>query len=274
MTDIDNREPIEETPLEEAPIDESAADEGAEALPAAEEGDDEGGEPEGGAAFVMPDKFKGKSAEEIARSYTELEGSLEQRVIRTAHDTLRQMGIDPTNPGAAAAIKKDIGQASEDDQKDLEEYLEKTDFTKVSPKEFAKGLYSLIQKNSLQNVQRYIQKTQEVQANITAEIRAVSKEYPQIKENADFRELVIGYIDAAAGQGKQMSLKDACAKAAKYIPATPATPAKPQEKKPSRTGVERSEPSAGGEKSSEEDEINASILNAGTKPSALGGLGG
>lgn len=276
--DIDLEEDEEETPAEDEEEDsdsdaekeeekeESDEDESEEESDdeKEEEGDDE---EEGGkekSKFTMPEKFKGKSAEEIAKAYQNLEGMVATKALEMAQQFLTKKGIK--------AKEEDKG---DDDEFDLG--LTDEEIAKMSPKDFARHLNRKITEKATEIMNNAMERSTEVKKNVSREIREATKAHPHLKENKEYREIVLSLIEAANAKGKVITLKEACAKADKAMnikPGEKKEEKKPEEKKKNRTAVEKQDGGDGGKMKTDEDRVKEGILGAGNNSSTvLGGLG-
>lgn len=232
-----------------------------------EEGDDDKDEDEedDGEEFVLPEKFKGKKPEEIAKAYTNLEKSVERLAMKRAKEIL-----------AKAGTQRPKGKAKTDDE--LAKDLEKMDFSKMDPKEFARWTLQQIDARAVKKAQEIYDQSNQVRGAVSKEIREATKAHPHLKENAEYREVVISLIEAAAARGDTMTLKAACQKADKAMGIKPGEKkddkdGKGGEKKKPRTGVEKPTGTDSDPNKTEEDKIKESIMGGGKSTGALGGLG-
>lgn len=258
-TDSDTEEEEEQEEREE---DEESEDE-----EESEEEDDEEGkgkeeEKDKKGKFIMPKKFEGKSAEEIAKAYQNLEGMVNQKALEMAQDFLTKKGIK---------AKKEDGKEGEDDEFDLG--LTDEEIAKMSPKEFARHLNRKITEKATEIAKNAIERSNETKTNVSREIKEATKSHPHLKENKEYRGIVLDIIEAANAKGKVVTLKEACEKADK------AMGIKPGEKKPAevekkklKTTVEKQDGSDGKAVKSDEDRIKEGMMNAGSG-GFLGGLG-
>lgn len=276
--DIDLEEDEEETPAEDEEEDsdsdaekeekeeESDEDESEEESDdeKEEEGDDEEEDGKEKSKFTMPEKFKGKSAEEIAKAYQNLEGMVATKALEMAQQFLTKKGIK--------AKEEDKG---EDDEFDLG--LTDEEIAKMSPKDFARHLNRKITEKATEIMNNAMERSTEVKKNVSREIREATKAHPHLKENKEYREIVLSLIEAANAKGKVITLKEACAKADKAMnikPGEKKEEKKPEEKKKNRTAVEKQDGGDGGKMKTDEDRVKEGILGAGNNSSTvLGGLG-
>lgn len=248
---------------------EEGAEEGEE-----EEESEEGEEGEEG-EFVMPEKFKGKSAEEIAKAYANLEQNVDARALKKAQDLLQKGG---------GLRKKDGTKPTKKELDDFEEELKKVDFTKMKPDEFARWMNQRIMVQATRIAQGIFERSTALKQSVSKEIAEATKVHPHLKDNENYREVVISMIEAAAGRGETLTLKQACAKADKAMGIKPGAP-KPkdkeegeegeeeeQPKKKPKTGVEKPEGGGGSKEKTDEERVKEGLLSGGSS-SGLGGLG-
>lgn len=253
----DNPTNLEEMFEEEVPLEEEEV----------ETGEEEAETPEPEVDEDIPEKFRGKTVKDVVQSYTELEKNMHQRIQSEALAIAQQ--LMQGKPVASDAAKEE-----EEDDIDLTE----EQISKMTPKEFMR----YVNKNAAERAQRMVAKTIQQQNTmldgVRKEIREVVKDYPTLKENKNFRNIVIDMIDAASARGQKLSLKDATVRAAEALGIKPGeapkAPEKPVEPKPKpRTETERPRGTDGGENKTDDDLVRQGILNAGRKSTALGGLG-
>lgn len=218
----------------------------------------------------IPEKFRGKTVKDVVQSYTELERSMHFKVQEEALRIAQQlMQGKPVDPNAAK---------EEEDEDDLG--LSDEQISKLTPKEFIK----LVNKNAIERAQRMVSKTITQQNtmldSVRREIRDVTKEYPEIKTNKNFRNIIIDMVDAASARGQKLSLKDATKRAADALGIKPGEAAPAAEDKPAapvkkklRTAMERPRGTDGEQNKTDDQIVKEGILNAGKKSTALGGLG-
>lgn len=240
-----------------------------------EEGDDDSDEEEGDAGkgkkgeFVMPDKFKGKSAEEIAKAYQNLEGMIGEKALEMAQAFLTKKGIK---------AKPEDGKKKEgDDDEDFDIGLTDEEIAKMSPKEFARHLNRKITEKATEIARNAIERSNEVKTNVSREIKEATKAHPHLKENKEYREIVLSIIEAANAKGKIVTLKEACEKADKAMGIKPGEKKADdagdgEKKKKPRTAVEKQDGGDGGKVKSDEDRVKEGMLGAGQSTGFLGGL--
>ena len=222
-----------------------------------------------GKAFVMPDKFKGKTAEEIAKSYTELEGMIGDKALEMAQSFLAKKGIK--------AKPEDGKKKDGEDDEEFDIGLTDEEIAKMSPKEFARHLNRKITEKATEIARNAIERSNEVKTNVSREIKDATKAHPHLKENKEYREIVLSIIEAANAKGKIVTLKEACEKADKAMNIKPSEKkddagADGKKKKP-KTAVEKQDGSDGKPVKTDEDRVKEGMMNAGQSTGFLGGLG-
>lgn len=280
MNTFDNLEPKDITPEEpedegkEAEQQEDGVSQESEEPQAEEPEPQEGGE--GGEEGVEPEKFKDKSREEVIKSYVELEKLRNQDIQgldKKAEEKAKELAEKERE-----GTKKEVEEARKslaDVEKQIVDEIEKTDFGKMDPKEFAKYIItkqkSLAERIAEDRARETYSKESSVREKVRTEIGEVGNQYPILKEKSEkgeaFRDLVLNVVSAEKSKGKVMGLKEAVEKVMK-ITGTGAE--KKETKKPK--AVEKTVPAGVGEERSEEQKIQEGIINAGSKSGGLGGL--
>lgn len=204
----------------------------------------------------IPEKFKGKTAAEIAEAYTNLEAMVDQKAMQKAQELLG--GLKPNNK-AVPEVEEDLGLTEEQ-------------MAKMTPKQFLAHINKTITERAKKIAQDTFNRTNEVRTTVKNEVRETTKNHPHLKTNPNYRSIVIDMIDAAAARGEKLTLKEACKKAdeAMGIKPEPAKPAVVEKKKP-RTGVEKVTGADAEPVLDDEDQVKAGILGAGARI-GLGGL--
>jgi len=255
---------------------ELAPEEGAEEI---KETPEEKAETDGG--FQVPEKFKNKTREEIARSYTELE-KMRQKDLATLEEKAKQKAEEIAGLEQSGK-KKEVVEAKGDlaqIEEDIDKAIDGADYENMDPKSYAKFLVKNIRKMAEAVAADRYSTEQNLRSRIKDEIRDVTKLFPILADETkpEFRELVLDIIGASKAKGKDISLEEATEKAAKAMGITkgePAAPEVPEEtkkevKKPK--AIEKSQPTAiEGDNESEEDAVKKGIMGAGYNGS-LGGL--
>jgi hypothetical protein len=263
-------EGAEEEEKEEEGKEEEGKEEGREEKGKEEEGKEEKGKEkekeEGGEEFQMPDKFKGKSPEEIAKSYAELEGMIDKK----AEEKAREL-----------AKKKEEGEF-EEEEKEEKEFEEtppmkggKIDFASMTPEGFAKWLLKEVDKRAEEKAKKIYSDSSKVRGAVREEIREAQKGHPLLKTSGEYRELVLAIIESAASKGKTIKLDEACTKVDALIGGGKKEPGEEEKEKlkKARAQVETgagAAPGAGEE--TDEEKIKEGMLK-GQKTGELGGLG-
>lgn len=213
----------------------------------------------------VPEKFKGKTTKEVIKAYQELETLIEKKSLKKAQELIASGKVK-----GASGTDKEIADELED--------LEKMDFSKMDPKSFAKMMDRRIQLQATQIAREMFQNNTKISASVNSEIKEAQKNFPQLKENKDFRDMVITVIEDAERKGKFVSLKEACERVAKAtgtaVDKKVEKKEEKKEKKPLRTGIEKTRGIDTDEDKSDEDKVTEGIMNAGGgKSGKLGGLG-
>lgn len=250
------------------------ADGTAEDTDADTEGDEGDGEGDGedDADFVIPDKFKGKDAKAIAKSYVELEGMIQKK----ATDLAREM-IGKNRPG---------GKTDKGDDEAIKKAMEGVDFTKMKPEEFAAWLIKTVEARAQEIARNTYESADSTKAQVQTEIATVTKSWPQLKENEGFRNMVLALIENAAGKGEILPLKEACAKVGKAMGLKPGqkpaagadegkdgTEGEGEGKKRPKTGVERQGGSGGSDsKQTDEEKVLEGLMGGANRSGGLGSL--
>ena len=207
--------------------------------------------------FQMPDKFKGKKPEDIAKSYIELEKMIDKRAVDVAKDLIAKGELHKeTKKTEEPQIKYPLTSSGE------------IDFEKFTPKQFKEYLLAESEKRAAEIVEQRAKKifsdSDQLRINARAEIQEVRKEHPRLKKDREYTDLVLAIIESASAKGQVVDLKGACLKVEKLIGK--------QEKDKTRLDVETSKGiGAIGKKSTEEEKIINSFRRRGV--GELGGLG-
>ena len=222
---------------------------GADADKEGEDGDDADEKDE----FVIPEKFKGKSSEEIAKSYVELEKNIQKKAADIAREQI--------------AKSRPAGKTTKDDNEAIKEAMKGVDFTSMKPEDFAAWLIKTVESRAQEIARNTYEAADNTKQQVQTEINTVTKSWPQLKENEGFRDMVLALIENHANKGEILTLKEACASVGKALGQKPTsktasgadsgagdgkdgkttTDAKPRPK----TGVERATGTGGGEKETE-----------------------
>jgi hypothetical protein len=233
------------------------------------EGEGEGEGADGADEFALPEKFKGKTAEEIAKSYAELEGMIEKKATEKARDMIGKKH-----------------QVTKDDDAAIKEAMKGVDFSKMAPEEFAQWLIKTVESRAQEIARNTYDAADNTKTQVQNEINVVTKEWPALKENEGFRNIVLALIENRANKGEILTLKEACVEAGKAMgikagakPADGAGKGAEDGKgkdgegttvvRP-KTGVERQAGAGGSEKETDEEKVLAGL--APKAPGSLGGL--
>jgi len=209
----------------------------------------------------LPEKFKGKSAAEIAESYRQLETSIDKKALEKAQEILIQGGLKPNQ-------KKD----KEEDTLGITE----EELSKMTPGEFARWADKRIAERATQIAQDIVNKSNQTREKVRGEIKAAQEAHPHLKTNSAYREMVLDKIEAAQARGKDLSLKEACKAVDKAMDIKPGDGKKDVEektKKKPRTQVEKTDGVDDQPNATEEDKVREGMLKAGQSTDVLGGLG-
>jgi len=219
----------------------------------------EEGEPSEESDFEIPEKFKGKSNEEIIKSYQELEKLIGQRTLsKQERSDLKDSGLG----------RGDLGNMDE-----LKELIEKTDFTNMDPKQFTEFILGLTDKRAEERAQEIYKTTATVQQAVKTEIQEATDEFPLLKSNKEFRELTLAVIEADAVQGKVTPIKEACKKVSALLQIQKQEKENNDNKETrKRTAVEKNTPATKDKPQTDQERVVQGILNAGSGSGALGGL--
>lgn len=257
MTTFDNDE------LEDKNLEDIAEEEDIETPQGEEEDDQDQGQDDGGDEFQMPEKFKGKSPEDIAKSYQELEKMIEKK----ASERARQLE-DAKRPKEEVKDKDDVPEWIKTAMKDI-------DFSKMKPDEFVKYLLTRVETRAQDIARGVYDQADTTKAEVQKDINSLSKSWP-LQTNEKFRSLVLTFIENAGMKGEIMPLKEACKKAGEVLDikiGSVMQDKKVEEDKPKpKLGVERSAGAGGGDDKSDEDKVIDGLLKGSTKGNSLGGL--
>lgn len=201
-------------------------------------------------------KFKGKKTEDVIKMYKNLESTIQQRAIKEAQKILAKGGM----------TKKEIKKQADE----IEQELEKLDFKGMDPKQFALTIMKIMEARSLRISEQTFRQNSERKDNVKSEIAEAQKIYPQLKDNDSFRELVLAVIESGTKQGKNITLKDACAKVAAISGKAPVE----KEKKP-KVNPELESPDGGQgtkPKDTEEERVISGIMGGVSANRTMQGL--
>jgi len=262
----DSEDSEEDTDEEESDEDEDEEDSEDNDSEEGNDKDDEDGEGDDPMA-----KFKGKTAEQVIEMYKNLEKTIDKKANVKAQELVKTMTKGKKKP------------AGEKTDAELEKELEQTDFSKMTPKQFAKWTLDQINKRAMNKAQEIFEQASNVKAAVSREIKEAQRSHPHLKENAEYRDIVISLIESAGAKGKTLTLKEACEKADKAMGIKPKKKdddGKEEDKgedgkgkKKPRTGVEKTQGTDGKENETEEEKVRKGIMGGGQNKSDLGGLG-
>lgn len=154
--------------------------------------------------FSMPDKFKGKTAEEVAKSYTELEGMIDKKAGEKAKEFAKMKEDDE---------EEEVEEKIEEDSKNLPPMKDgKIDYASMTPEQFANHIDRRIEEKAESKAKEIMTDSRKVRGAVQTEIKDAQKEHPLLKTSSEYRELALAVIEAAAAKGKTITLKDACGK--------------------------------------------------------------
>ena len=252
--ELDNEEQPSETGEEEEE-EEEEEEAGKEGEEEQEEGDEQKKEEDDSR---IPEKFKGKSAAEIAEAYTNLEGMITQKAMNLAQTMMG--GKKPDEEARKKAEEEeDIGLTDEE-------------IKKMTPKQFVQHMRKLTDQRAQKIVADTIARQNEVRTNIRREIKAATKDHPHLKTNQQYRSIVLDIIDARKARGETITLKKACEEADSALNIKPEDKPKVNTKK-KRAQVETTDGPAGKKDLDDEEKVKAGILGASQSTPGLGGLG-
>lgn len=261
---------------------EEAADdaEGEEDIDTEEEGEEEGeddedeeedadGEGEGEGEFVIPEKFKGKDAKAIAKSYTELEKSIEKKAQERAAEIVAKNG---------GVAKK----ATEAEKDALKEKLKGVDFSKMKPEEFAEFMLNMVDERAREIARTTYESSETTRTRVQSDIASAAKSWPQLKEKGGFRDTVLELIENAANRGEILSIKEACITVGKRFNIKPGAKkaegaadegdGKGTVVKKKKLGMERSAGAGGNENKTDEQKVIDGLMAGNAGGTKLGGL--
>lgn len=207
----------------------------------------------------IPEKFRGKTAREIIKSYTELETLIGQRALgKGERQDLKDAGMG----------RKDLGSMEE-----MAKVISETDFSKMDAKQFAEWLVGVTDKRATERAREIYQTASTVQQAVRTEIGEATEKFPLLKSNKEFRELTLAVIEADASRGTVTPIIEAAQKVSAMIGAQKQEETqKKNEKDRKRTAVETTQGGNGDKKETEEERVVNGLLR-GKQSSAMGGLG-
>lgn len=226
---------------------------------------------EEGEEFVMPEKFKDKSPEEIAKSYNELEKMIGKKVeegTKAEIDKLVKEG--KITKVEAKKIEKETKKEIKLPMKDGE-----VDFSGMTPKQFSDWIIAEVNKGIEERVSKILGSHEKARTEVKTDIQEAQKDHPLLKKNKEYTELVVAIMSAGAAEGKEITLKEACSKVDAFKGGKSKEEIDEEEKKKlkkAKAAVETDGGAApGGEEETEEKEIKRKLLEGSKSP--MGGLG-
>ncbi len=215
--------------------------------------------------FEIPEKFKGKSAEEVAKSYSELEKMIDKKAEEKAEEILK---------------KKGEGEEEEEEEEEVEEIIPpmiegKPDFSQFTPEQFADWVIQEIERRAELKAKKIFDEGSKIKESVSTEIAGAQVNHPLLKTSDEYRELVLAIIEAAASRNKVVSLEDACKKVDTLVGKKEGT-VEEEEKaklKKAKAIVEKGGGAPGGGKETTEEEAIKKSLLEGSPKGPLGGLG-
>ncbi len=233
-------------------------------------GEEEG---EGGEQFTMPDKFKDKSPEEIAKSYAELEKMIDKKAEEKALE-IAQKKAEEDEPEE---------EEGEEEEETLPTEEGKPDFASMTPEQFAQWMdkkmdeKAKVEARKLEvKARKLIDDNQKMRMTIRTDVAEARKDHPLLKVNKEYTDLVVAIVEAASSKGESIGLKEACTKVdAVMVGKGKEEPGELEKKrlKQARAQVETGAGAApGGGPETDAEKIKAGMLR-GQKTGELGGLG-
>lgn len=220
-----------------------------------EEGEEEGEEDKDKPKIKNPERWHGKSREDVIREIESIENKKG-----------KGEGDDKKKDKETDKKKTKVGKIEIPSNEEL---------SKMSPAQFVEWVLKHIQSQ----VDTTVQERSAVQQSVSQEIREAKKDHPLLKTSAEYRELVLALIDNAAQKGVHMPLKEACAKVDAFSGTgkgeTTTTDKERTRLKKAKAVVER----GGGSSASPDDGKGGetkrleSVFGTGGSKSPLGGLG-
>lgn len=265
-SDADGEEDQEDTEDgedgEEGADEEGSDDEDADGEDDDQEDDEGAGKKKDKGVFVIPEKFKGKSVEDVIKAYQNLEGMTNVKAMELAQQFLLKKGI---------TVKPEDAKKDEEETDEFDIGLTDEEIAKMQPKEFARHMNKIITERATKIATDTIVRNNEIKTNVSREIKEATKAHPHLKENKEYRDIVLSIIEAGSSKGKIITLKEACEKADKGMGIKPSGTT--EVKKKPRTEVERADgPSGDGKVPTELDRIKSGMLRGGNTGGFLGGL--
>lgn len=209
----------------------------------------------------IPEKFHGKTRQEIVESYINLEKNRNERPLgEKERKVLKDEGVD----------RKDLREMD-----DIAKELEKAGFGDEQANKYAEIIIKTAEKRSEAKVREIIQRQQELTKAVNDEIDEATKLFPLLKTSPEFRRATSALLATSAQTDKPLTLKEAGQKVMdlvemKKVAKETEKKKVEKEKEVERTAVEKPSGSEATKKE-EEDPIDRAF-NTGT-PGGLKGLG-
>jgi len=220
----------------------------------------------GGEKFEMPDKFKGKTPEEIAKSYIEIEKMVDKKAEERAEEIVKE--------------KLKAGGKKEDNEEKGNEFKGtypmkdgKIDIPSMTPDQFKDFLLEQIDQKAEAIAKKIYTDSSKVRDTVTTEISKAQKDHPLLKTSEAYRNLALAILEASASKGKPIELKEACERVDGLLDEKKKiTETEEKKLKKAKLDVETTPgASPGGENKSEGDNIREKMLQ-GSPTGPLGGL--
>jgi len=220
-----------------------------------------------------PDKFKGKTREDVIKSYVEQE-KLRQRDLAKLEEKAEEK---------AREILKAQGKSTEQEKAELDKVLESVhkeiediDWTKLNPKDYTRKMIEInrkISEASMQEQQRKAQQEEDLRNAYLKDIEQATRIYPILKDNSErgklFKELVIATVSESKRQGDVVSVQAATKKVADAMGVKP-NGLRPKVNQPK--ALERTQPTTMSSTDTDEQKVQKGIIKAGMNSGVLGGL--
>ncbi len=242
---------------------------GKEAEETQEETQEEITSPDSGAD--EPEKFKGKSREDVIKSYQELE-----KKMRSGEHKAQEKAEEIKGLEQGGGTKQEIKEAKKDLEqirKEIEEEIENADYSQMDAKKYSKFLMDKVMKGAGQIIdQRAEEKARSVfsseskyQDKIQKELTNAAKEYPILQEDSErgkmFKGLMIDIVSAARHRGENLpTVIEAAEKASKIMGIEKTKPViKP---KP----IEKTQPQTLGKNRTQDEIVKQGMLSRNNSP--------
>lgn len=256
--EIKKEETKEEETVEDEVVEEEPKKKEEESEETKEEPEKKEEEPEEDEDEDLPEKFKGKSKKDIAQSYIELEkliGSKGGGITEEKKEELRDRGFTEKNIKDLEGIKKE---------------LDKVDFNTVDPRQFFGWAFEQMANIATNRAQKVFDESSKVKESVRKEIHEAEKEYPILKENNKFRNMVKSLIKSERADGNEITLIEACKQVAELINYKKPTEIN-RKAKQADLAIEGGDSGLESEKDTEEERIKKGMIGGG-KVGAFGGI--